>query len=85
MSEVTLDDNALALLSGLKGLTVVRDKGGKVVGRFYPGAMTDEEVYANAHEFLDIAECKRRKVAEAGKGRPLAEVMARIQAGEARP
>ncbi len=85
MSEVTLDDTALAILESVSGTALIRNKSGKVVGRFYRAGMTDDEVYAHAHEFLDLEECRRRKAAEAGQGRPLAEVLARIQAGEARP
>ena len=82
MSELTLDDTVAALLSSLKGETVLRDKGGKHLGRFVPGGLTDEEVYARAHEFLDIEEARRRKAAPRGKGLTTDEVLARLHALE---
>ena len=78
MTTLNADETLLSYLSPLKEETVIRDAAGKRIGRFVPGDMTDEEVYARAHEFLDIGEAKRRKVAERGNGSPLAEVRKRL-------
>ena len=82
MSELTLDEGMMAVLSGLKKLTIVRDKGGKVVGRFYPGEVTEDEMYDYVLSLFDLEEMKRRKVEESGKGRPLSEILARLDGME---
>jgi len=79
MTTMNADETLLAYLSPLKEETFIRDSKGKVIGRFTPGGLTDEEVYARADEFIDFEEAKRRKVAERGKGRPIAEVIARLE------
>ena len=78
MTTLNADETLLSYLSLLKEETVIRDASGKRIGRFVPGDMTDEEVFARAHEFLDIEEAKRRKVAERGIGSPLSEILKRL-------
>ncbi len=80
MSIVTADESVQPFLSGLKGFTVIHDKSGKVIGRFYPGELTEDEMYAEAREQFDPEVIERRK-AEAG-GRTTAEVLERLRALE---
>ena len=78
MTTLNADETLLSYLSLLKEETVIRDATGKRIGRFVPGDMTDEEVYARAHEFLDLEEAKRCKIAERGMGSSLSEIRKRL-------
>lgn len=82
MGSVTIDETFKEVLNGLKEMTILRDKSGKVIGRFLPGELTDEEVYALAPQLFDFEDIKRRKREESGKGRTTAEVLARLEALE---
>ena len=59
-------------------MTIIRDKSGKTLDRFYPGEMSEDESYAAASKLFDPAEIARRK-AEPG-GRTTAEVLDRLPA-----
>jgi len=76
------DETLLSYLRPLKEETVIRDATGKRIGRFVPGELTDEEVYARAHEFMDLEEARRRKAAPRGKGLTTDELLERLHSLE---
>ena len=82
MTTLNADETLVSYLSLLKEETIIRDAAGKRIGRFVPGELTDEEVYARAHEFMDLEEARRRKAAPRGKGLTTEELLARLHALE---
>ena len=82
MNQSTIDEATANVLLSFQEVTVLLKSDGKVIGRFVPGGLTDEEVYARAHEFMDFDEARRRKAAPRGKGLTTEEVLARLHALE---
>jgi len=80
MGSVTIDEKVVAILSGLKEETLLRDKSGKVIGRFKP-AEDEAERHAKAALLFteEDIEAARRSVANKEPGSPLAEVWKRIR------
>ncbi|MFO0930103.1 MAG: hypothetical protein U0736_24275 [Gemmataceae bacterium] len=75
MTTVNADSTLLSYLAPLKEETLIRDSEGRLLGRFIPCGLTDEEVYARAGALLNIEEAKRRKVDERGQGKPLSAIL----------
>ena len=80
MNQGTIDEATANVLLSVRETTVLVKSDGKVIGHFVPGGLTDEEVYARAHEFMDLDEASRRKAAPRGKGLTTEEVLARLHA-----
>jgi hypothetical protein len=68
-----------ALLAGLEDIAQVRDAAGNVLGYFAPSAKAEPLLYEQANALFDPAEMERRLAEERGKGRPLREVLQRLQ------
>jgi hypothetical protein len=77
MNTLTADTSLQQSLSGLPGLTEVRDSHGIVLGYFSPASQKSPEAYAQAAAHFNPEEMKRRKLSPE-KGRTTAEVLSRI-------
>ena len=84
MSILTADPTMLSALSGLKEKTEVRDAAGNILGYFTPREVEIERLRQQAATKFDPEELRRRSREEKGQGRPLAEVLRRIEAQEPR-
>jgi hypothetical protein len=76
MLTVTADHSAQAFLIGIRQAAIIRDSSGKVLGRFLPSCLNDEEVYARAGDYFDFDEIKRRKAAGTDEGFSTVEALA---------
>jgi hypothetical protein len=77
MNTFTADTSLQQSLSGLPGLTEVRDPQGAVIGYFSPVSHQHPEAYAQAAAHFDPNEMKQRKLS-GEKGRATSEVLSRI-------
>ena len=83
MSTITVDAAVQKLLSGVTEVTEVRDVDGNLLGVFTPRAKTEEErLYEKARKLFDPVELERRMREETGHGKPLAEIIKRLEALE---
>jgi hypothetical protein len=84
MNHVTADQVWLDRLAGIVEPVEIRTPDGKVLGCYTPAVSREEdELYARAAAMVDSEEMERIAAAEHGKGRPLAEFLRRLEAGEA--
>jgi hypothetical protein len=77
MNTFTADPSLQQSLSGLPGLTEVRDAQGAVIGYFSPASRANPEAYAEAAAHFDPKEMKERKSSR-DVGRTTSEVLSRI-------
>jgi hypothetical protein len=77
MNTFTADTSLQQSLSGLPGLTEVRDPQGTVIGYFSPVSHKNSEAYAQAAAHFSPDEMKQRKLS-GEKGRATSEVLSRI-------
>ena len=84
MNHITADETLLARLRGITGPVEIRDESGKPVGRYIPVPTPEEEaaLYEQARKLFDFEEAKRVAATERGQGRPLAEILRRLQSEE---
>ncbi len=61
MNSLTVDSSLAQSLSGLDGLTEIRDLEGKPIGYFSPVSGERSAAYSRAAAHFDVEEMKRRK------------------------
>ena len=81
MSEVTLDEAAVAILGSTRGEVVVRNPKGEVVGRFRRTMSAEEMASRNPFTLKDLERAQKDPAAKE-PGEPLSEFWKRIRAGE---
>jgi hypothetical protein len=81
MNTLTADPTLQQSLSGLSGLTQVRDARGNVLGYYSPASQKSADAYARAAAHFDPEEMKQRKLAQE-KGRTTSEVLSRFASAE---
>jgi hypothetical protein len=83
MNHLTADQVWLDRLAGIVEPVEIRDPDGKVLGHYTPVLSREqEEFYARAAELFDVEEAERIAATEHGQGRPLREILERLEAGE---
>jgi hypothetical protein len=81
MNTLTADPTLQQSLSGLHGLTLVRDAHGIVLGYYSPASQKWPEAYARAAAHFDPEEMRQRKLSQE-KGRATSEVLSRFASAE---
>jgi hypothetical protein len=81
MNSITADTSLQQSLTGLPGLTEVRDPQGTVIGYFSPVTHANPKEYAQASAHFDPNEMSERK-RSGEKGRTTSEVLRRISSLE---
>ena len=76
MSTITADPNLLSVLSQMKSVTEIRDGDGNLVGTFTPKGKSDEEI----KKLFDLNRARETLAREKNQGRPLQEILARLEA-----
>jgi hypothetical protein len=85
MIPLTVTDDVAAVLGGYVDAIEVRDGKGHLLGHFVPYlAPQVRDVYARPEAYFNLEEIRRRKETEHGEGRPLSEVLERLQSTESR-
>jgi sRNA-binding protein len=84
MSILNADATVLAALSGLKEKTEVRDADGNIIGYFTPREVEIARLGQLAATKFDPQELRRRAREQKGQGKPLADVLRRLEAQEPR-
>lgn len=84
MSILTADATMQAALSGLKDKTEVRDADGNILGYFTPREVEIERLRQLVAKKFDPQELRRRARDEKGQGKPLADILRRLEAEEPR-
>ena len=83
MGFIVADDALLARLYGIVEPVEIRGPDGKVLGHYTPVLSPEQEAfYARAAELFNVEEAERIAAAEHGQGRPLKEILRRLEAGE---
>jgi hypothetical protein len=83
MNHLTADEAMCDHLRGILDPVEIRDVTGKLLGHYTPCVSPEERaLYEKVAASLDLAEIKRRSEMEHGKGKPLAEIIRRLEAGE---
>lgn len=80
MGSLTVGEQVVALLSGLKEETILCDENGKVIGRFKP-ALTQAELHAKYGHIWDLEEIERRAKETTG-GLTLKEIWKELRGEE---
>lgn len=81
MNYLTADQELMDRLAGLMGPVEIRTADGKVLGRYTPAPMTEEEARARAAKYFDLAAAEQA-LGEKTQGCSVSEVWKRIQAVE---
>jgi hypothetical protein len=82
MVSVTLNAQLPGVLAGMMEEAEILDGDGNVVGYFTPRERANMKRHEQARKLFDAAEGKRRAETE-GEGRPLEEILRRLQGAEA--
>jgi hypothetical protein len=82
MVSVTLNAQLPSVLAGMMEEAEILDDDGNVVGYFTPRERANMKRHEQARKLFDAAEGKRRAETE-GEGRPLEEILRRLQGAEA--
>jgi hypothetical protein len=78
MNYLTADEALLERLAGVMEPAEIRDASGKVLGRFTPVFVDEQDKRERAAKYFDLAEAERA-LADKGQGSSLSEVWQRIQ------
>ena len=85
MIPLTVNDDVAAVLGGYIDAIEVRDGQGHLLGHFLPYLTPQaRDVYTRPEAHFDVEEIRRRKETEHGEGRPLSEVLRRLESTESR-
>jgi hypothetical protein len=83
MSELVLDDAVAAVLSATRGEVLLRDRSGKVIGKFRRTMSPEEMAARNPFTQEDLKEAERIESLKR-PGVPLSEILARLPGQEAK-